>query len=147
MMWEFTFKSLTSCNWIMSVTITRDNLFAPESKIIDDNLQFLGFIGNKGKLVDSIFSKEFDLPKHEKEMFFMNISLYDHLQRDFENQLGPITFNMSERKDSRHITIPIQSGIIFAILDKHANYEVFVDKMRSILDLVSNNEMMQEILS
>ncbi len=147
MIWEFTFKSLTRCNWIMSVTITSDNLFAPESKIIDDNLQFLGFISNKGKLVNSIFSKEFDLPKHEKEMFFMKISLHDHLQRDFEDQLGPVMFNMSERKDSRYITIPIQSGIIFAILDKHADYEAFVYKMRSILDLVSNNEMMQEILS
>ena len=128
----------------MLVTITSHNLSVPESMIIDDNLQFLGFINNKGKLVDSIPFKGFDLPKHEKEMFFMKISLYDHLQRDFEDQLGPVMFNVSERKDSRYITIPIPSGIVFAILDKHADCETFVHKILSILNLVSNNELTPE---
>jgi hypothetical protein len=87
---------------------------------LDDYLvsgvEFVGRVTKNGRLVDYRTRNSVLLSDEQKEIFFMSISLYESMQRDFDDNLGPVKYTITERQDYRIVSIPDGQDIIVLIM-------------------------------
>ncbi len=69
------------------------------------------------------------MPKERTEMFSMGIQLQHSMQSDFDNEFGPVNYTITERKNSRFVSIPVPVGILLAKLDKSTDPFLFINKI------------------
>jgi hypothetical protein len=73
-------------------------------------IELFGIINKNGRLVDSWGRKELRISKEKKEILFMQIALQSSMQRDFDEDLGTVSFCMIRREKLRFIYRPIGAG-------------------------------------
>ncbi|MDE1725299.1 MAG: hypothetical protein KGH76_05325 [Thaumarchaeota archaeon] len=79
-------------------------------------VEFVGRITKNGRLIDYRTRNTVLLSDEQKEMFFMSISLYESMQRDFDENLGSVKYTITERKNFQIISIPEGQDIIVLIM-------------------------------
>ncbi len=82
-----------------------------DDSMIPSGVEFVGIINKKGRLVETI-GKDLlcDMPRDIKEMFCMNIALRGSMQKDFDEYLGPVNYCMTQRGNTKFISIPAVNG-------------------------------------
>ncbi len=119
----------------MSTVITKnDQSISQKAAIIVPDIKMIGIINNRGKLVDFMGSDSIDMSKNKREMFFMKIALRNSMQSDFDEDLGAVNYCMTQRGDTKFISIPIcDHNTIFAVIKKNVNPEKIVDEIHQML--------------
>ena len=119
----------------MSTLISENNhLITQIASIINPDIELVGIINNRGKMVESIGNGTIDMPKGKKEMFFMKIALRNSMQKDFDENLGAVNYCLTQRGIRKYISIPVcNDNTILAITKKEANHEEVIEGINQIL--------------
>ena len=81
----------------MSALISENKeLVSQKASIINPDIELVGIINNRGKMVESIGNGIIDMPKRKKEMFFMKIALRNSMQKDFDEDLGAVNYCLTQ---------------------------------------------------
>ena len=70
----------------------------------------------------------------EKEMFCMELALQNRMMKVFDNDLGNVRYNLTEREGSKYISIPTKSKVILGVMKKEIDHTKFFNKMISTLE-------------
>ena len=119
----------------MSTLISENKeLVSQKASIINPDIELVGIINNRGKMVESIGNGTIDMPKGKKEMFFMKIALRNSMQKDFDEDLGAVNYCLTQRGSTKYISIPVGNGnTILAITKKDTNHEEVIEGINQIL--------------
>ena len=99
-----------------------------ESHLLRHVVEFAGIINKLGRLIDNVCKKEINLSKEQMETFFMMNSLNLSMQKDYDDELGAVQYTVTERKNSKVVSIPIPLGSIVLVMDKQARPSLLVKK-------------------
>ncbi len=119
----------------LSLLISKNHQDFQNASMILSEVEFVGIINEKGRLVDTI-GKDLlcDMPRDRKEMFCMKIALRNSMQKDFDEYLGPVNYCMTQRGKAQFISIPAVNGnTILVITKKKVEPEVVVGYVTQML--------------
>lgn len=121
---------------LMPQTNTEKNESAtPRDLFLERGVEYIAIINENGKIEDAIYKNDINLTSEKKEMFSMSLRLQNLMQSDFDEELGSVNYTMTERKNSRFVSIPTPVGILLAKLDKSVNPFLFIRKISRILNI------------
>lgn len=104
----------------MSVVIPKNQKFIfQRATIIKPGIELIGIINKRGKMMESIGPGNINMPKAKEEMFLMKIALRNSMQRDFDEELGPVNYCMTQRGNRKFISIPTFNGNTVLAVTKH----------------------------
>jgi len=63
----------------------------------------------------------------------MEIALQSRLQKDFNDELGEVQYNLTEREGLKFISIPTSSKIILGVMDRDKDHTPFFNRIASFL--------------
>ncbi|MFZ1077585.1 MAG: hypothetical protein WAN47_09195 [Nitrosotalea sp.] len=115
----------------MSQTIDPKSI---ESSLSVDGVEFVGFISKLGRVIDYSCKNEINLTQEQKETLFMTTSLNLSMQRDYDDDLGAVQYIVSERKNSKIVSIPAPFGSIILVMKKKTRPSLLVKKLLKAID-------------
>ncbi len=120
---------------LMSTVELKNHKFIfQKASIINQDIEFIGIINKRGKLIESIGTDCFDMSKGNKEMFFMKIALRSKMQKDFDEYLGSVNYCMTQRGGKKFISIPAYGNkVILAVTKNDFDHEVLVNDITQTL--------------
>jgi len=107
-----------------------------ESHLLGHGVEFAGFIDKQGHVIDYVCKNEINLSKEQKEMFFMMTSLNLSMQRDYDDNLGTVQYTVTERENSKIVSIPVLFGSIMLVMNKKIRPSLLVKKISKAIDYV-----------
>jgi len=105
-------------------TLNSENkeLVSQKASIINPDVKLVGIINS------------IDMPEGKKEMFLMKIALRNSMQQDFDEDLGSVDYCMTQRGNTKYISVPTRNGnTILAITKQDANHEELVVGINQII--------------
>jgi len=115
--------------------------FFHDKSILEDGVEFIGLINNHGRMESSLCRNEINLTEEKKAMFSMGLRLQSSMQRDYDDEFGPVGYTITERENSIFVSIPIVSHTILAIIKKNADPAVVINKIKiAIRDFENANK-------
>jgi len=107
--------------------------------MLENGVEFVGIINDKGRLEDSVCAHELPLPSKKKEMFCMQIALHNRMQQDLDEELSPVLYTITERGNSKLVVIPTKtSKLILGIMKNKTDHTHFVNKIMSFYKSVDS---------
>ena len=109
-------------------------------------IRYLGLINKQGRLKDEVVvsSNDFDLSIEKKEMLFMALRLQASMQNDFDDELGPVWYNVTERKNIKFLSIPTgpehDGDLIFATMKSETDHSAFIKNILFLTDFLEKDE-------
>ncbi|HEV2193771.1 MAG TPA: hypothetical protein VGR54_09160 [Nitrosopumilaceae archaeon] len=100
-----------------------------ESNLLGHGVEFAGFINKQGRVIDYVCKNEINLSKEQKEMFFMMTSLNLSMQEDYDDNLGTVQYTVTERENSKIVSIPVLFGSIILVMNKKTRSSLLVKKI------------------
>lgn len=82
---------------------------------------------------NAIFNNDISLTGERKEMYMMELRLQSSMQSDFDTELGPVSYNVTERKESKFVSIVNFPYIVLAIMKKSKDHIVVIDKIKTAI--------------
>src|SRR3989304_1170110 len=104
--------------------------FFHDKSILEEGVEFIGLINNQGRMESSICRNEINLTEEKKEMFLMQFRLQSSMQRDYDEEFGPVGYTITERENSKFVSIPIVSHTVLAIMKKDIDPTVVINKIK-----------------
>lgn len=104
-------------------------------KTIDPKIRFAGVINNRGRLVAGGM-KEGVIPlENEKddEMIFMELALRVKMRKEFDKQLGPVSFALASRQRALAMSFLINEDILYVVAEPDADYGLLPKKILQIV--------------
>lgn len=102
---------------------------------LNKNIQSVAVINNHGRPIEKIsrpmFAKQF--PDYFNELFCMGIALQASMERDFDENFGPINYHISERTNLSIITFPIDENILLITANRNINPIILAIKIIPII--------------
>ncbi|HXX06327.1 MAG TPA: hypothetical protein VEJ68_05870 [Candidatus Bathyarchaeia archaeon] len=105
-----------------------------EGKLFLEDAEFVCVINKQGRIERSTYKNDIAISKDKKEMFTMGLQLQNSMQSDFDDEFGPVNYTITERENSRFISIPTSVGILLVQLSKTIDPFAFVNKMSGLLN-------------
>ena len=69
-------------------------------------------------------------------MLFMELALRVKMRKEFDKQLGPVNFTMSQREKSLAISFPIEtSDILYVFAEPNTDYKKLPKDIQSLISL------------
>jgi len=120
---------------LMSTIISKNKPFEIQlASILKNGIELIGLINNQGRMINSIGSMALNLPKDKKEMFLMKIALRNSMQTDFDEELGPVNYCLTQRGNKKYISIPIDGNkTILIVTEKDIDHEQVVVGIKQML--------------
>ena len=81
----------------------------------------------------AIFNDDINLTGERKEMFMMELRLQSSMQSDFDHELGPVSYNVTERGKSKFVSIVNFPYIVLAIMKKSKDHIVLIGKIKTAI--------------
>ena len=105
------------------------------ASIIKPGLEWIGLINKNGRLVNSVSTNSHKVPpKDQQEMWLMSIALINSMQKDFDEEYGPLNYFMTQRRDLKFIAIPANDCNTFlAVTKNNVEHEDVVRGIEQIL--------------
>ena len=103
--------------------------------LLVDGVEFVGLISKNGRLVDCKSKNNLCFTKQQEEMYFMSISLYHSMQRDYDENFGLMEYTIMVRENYKIISIPMEKETLVVVINKSGNFANTVD---AVLDCASN---------
>lgn len=119
----------------MSTIISENKLFeAQHGSIIKQGVELIGIINSQGRMMNLIGNTDLNLPKERKEMFLMKIALRNSMQKDFDEDLGPVSYCMTLRGNKKYISIPINKDkTVLVVTKKDIDHEQVVVGIKQLI--------------
>jgi len=104
-------------------------------KKIDSKIRFAGIINEKGNLVAGGMKKNITPLESEKddEMLFMELALRVRMRREFDRQLGKVTFALAVREKALAMSFPLNDETLYVYAEKDVDY---TELPKRILDII-----------
>ena len=102
--------------------------------IVKDGVSCVGLINKNGRLDEMVCKDDLPLSKDKKEMFYMSIKFLSSMQSDFDAELQPVYYNVTQRGDLKIVTIPFGDKVAFSLMDKAENHIPVVENLHSIFN-------------
>ncbi len=110
--------------------------------IVKSDLEVIGIINKRGKIIESKGFDSLHMPKSKKEMFLMKIALRASMQSDFDEELGKVNYCMTQRGDRKFISIPyFGNNTILMVTKKNCSHE---ELMANITQTLKNQDQFDE---
>ena len=119
------------------VTKNKINFFGDKSSL-KNGIEFIGLINKHGKVENSLFKNDITLTKEKKEMFLMGLRLQFSMQSDYDSDFGPVSYTLTERGNSKFVSISTISHTVLAIMKKSLNHIKMVEKIKIALRDLEN---------
>jgi len=110
--------------------IKNENDFFHDKSILGDGVEFIGLINKEGRMESSMCKNEINLTEDRKEMFLMQFRLQSSMQRDYDDEFGPVSHTITERANSIFVSIPIVAYTVLAIMKKTIDPTVAINKIK-----------------
>lgn len=81
----------------------------------------------------AIFNNDINLTGERKEMYMMQLRLQSSMQDDFDSELGPVSYNVTERGKSKFVSIVNFPYIVLAIMKKSKNHIAAIGKIKTAI--------------
>ena len=81
----------------------------------------------------AIFNNDINLTGERKEMYMMELRLQSSMQSDFDPELGPVSYNVTEREKSKFVSIINFPYIVLAIMKKSKDHIAVIDKIKTAI--------------
>ncbi len=119
----------------MSTLISENKeLVSQKASIINPDVKLVGIINRRGRMTVSIGTGTIDMPEDKKHMFFMKIALRNSMQHDFDEDLGSVDYCMTQRGNTKYISVPTRNGsTILAVTKQDADHEDLVVGINQII--------------
>jgi len=99
-----------------------------------DNIQSVAVINKNGRAIEEKARGDSDLMSDKKnEMYFMQCALQISMARDFDEEFGPVSFTITERENSKFVSIPSFPHIILAKMKKGMDHTALLNKIKEII--------------
>jgi hypothetical protein len=109
--------------------------FFHDKSILGDGVEFIGLINKEGRMEGSLCKKEINLTEDRKEMFLMQFRLLSSMQKDYDDEFGPVNHTITERKNSIFVSIPIVAYTVLAIMKKTIDITVAINKIKTAIKI------------
>ena len=107
--------------------------FFCDKSMLENGIEFIGFINKLGRMEGSIFNNDINLTGERKEMYMMQLRLQSSMQDDFDFELGPVSYNVTERGKSKFVSIVNFPYIVLAIMKKSKNHIAVISKIKTAI--------------
>lgn len=108
--------------------------FLPQANsILELGADYFGIINQQGKLEAVTFKNDINLSKEKKDMLCMGLRLQSSMQCDFDEELGPVSYTMIERNNTKFVSIPFSSYTILTVMNKEIDHISIIKKAKAIL--------------
>ena len=115
-------------------TVSPADSFLPQANsILELGVDYFGIINQHGKPEAVIFKNDINLSKEKKDMLCVGLRLQSSMQCDFDEELGSVSYTMTERNDTKFVSIPFSSYTILTVMNKEIDHNVVIKKTKSIL--------------
>ena len=120
---------------IQKEPITTKSLLLECASILKPRLEWIGLINKHGRLVNSVSINSHKVPpKDKQEMWLMSIALINSMQKDYDEEYGPLNYFMTQRRDLKFIAIPTNDCNTFlAVTKNNVEHEDIVRGIEQIL--------------
>jgi hypothetical protein len=101
-----------------------------------ENVRFAGVINERGKLIAGGIKNGL-VPlssQKEDEMLFMELAIRVRMRKEFNEQLGPVTFAMAARQKSLEMSFPLNGVVLYVVAESSAD---FCELPKKILKIIS----------
>jgi len=100
-----------------------------------ENIQSVAIINKNGRAIEekSRVISDLLMPDKKNEMYFMQCALQVSMARDFDDEFGPLSFTITERENSKFVSIPSFSNIILAKMKKGMDHTALINKIKKII--------------
>jgi hypothetical protein len=107
-----------------------------ESHLLEYGVEFAGLINKQGRVIDFMCKNEINISKEQKELFFMSTAYNLSKQKDFDDCLGDIEYIVTDRENSRIISIPMNFGSIMLIINRKQRSVLLAKKILKAVEYV-----------
>ncbi|MDE2589574.1 MAG: hypothetical protein KGL95_07910, partial [Patescibacteria group bacterium] len=87
------------------------------SSLLKYDLEYVGVINSQGRMIEHA-SKDLKISPEKLEMLCMGIRLQHSMQSDFDEDLGAVSYVVTERRNLKFVSMPISRDVLFAIAQK-----------------------------
>ena len=100
----------------------------------EPNLKYACIINNNGRPSHEFNEKFFDMNDKKKEMLFMETALATKMTKDFDDDLGNVQCNVTERNDNlKYVFAPLgEKRTVLAVMEKEKSHMKFVKNISKI---------------
>jgi len=131
--------------------LSKSEFFTQMNSLLEEGVEYVGIINKNGRIEEAIYKNEMNMTKEKKEMFSMTHQLHNSMQSDFDEEFGSVNYTITERENSRFVSIPISKGILLVKLNKSMDPFLFINKTAGILNFAklletSNGVIINEYL-
>lgn len=104
-------------------------------KSLDKKIRFAGVINDRGRLVAGGMKEGVTPLENEKddEMIFMELALRVKMRKEFDKQLGPVSFALALRQRALAMSFPINEDILYVVAEPDADYGSLPKKVLQII--------------
>ena len=118
----------------MGTMMNIEELVSQKASIINPDVKLVGIINSRGRMTVSIGTGTIDMSEDQKRMFFMNSALRNSMQHDFDEDLGSVDYCMTQRGNTKYISVPTRNGsTILAVTKQDADHEELVVGITQII--------------
>ena len=114
--------------------------FFHDKSILGDGVEFIGLINKEGRMESALCKNEINLTEERKEMFLMQFRLLTSMQKDYDDEFGPVSHTITERKNSIFVSIPIVAYTVLAIIKKTIDITVAINKIKTAIRIFENHD-------
>jgi hypothetical protein len=104
-----------------------------DKSILEEGVEFIGSINKNGRIEDSLGKEDINLTKERKEMYLMGLALQSSMQSDFDSDFGPVSYTVTERENSKFVSIPSFPNVIIAIMKKSKDHIKVIKKITTAI--------------
>lgn len=99
------------------------------------DIQSVAVINKNGRAIEKKTRGNTDqlIPDQKNEIYFMQCSLQISMARDFDEEFGPVNYIITERENSKILSIPSFPHIILAIMKKGMDHTALVNKIKKAI--------------
>ncbi|MGI0006450.1 MAG: hypothetical protein ACREAR_00435 [Nitrosotalea sp.] len=105
--------------------------------LLKQGVSCVGIISKNGRLDEIAYKDKLPFSKDKKEMFCMSIRLSNSMQRDFDTELQPVYYTVTERGNMKIVSIPVRERVMFSLMDKKKDH---IRVIKNLYDIVNNIE-------
>jgi hypothetical protein len=110
-----------------------------DKSILEHGIEFIGLINKQGRMEGALFNNDIKLTGERREMYMMELRLQSSMQSDFDPELGPVSYNVTERGKSKFVSIVNFPYIVLAIMKKSKNHVAVISKIKAAIRNFQNS--------
>lgn len=104
-----------------------------DKELSGTGVEFMGIVNKIGKMENFNCKSRIIFSKEKSEMFSMFFRLQYSLQRDFDEELGSVSYSMVERGNYKIISIPVSSHIVIIGTIRDVNHDEIINRIKALV--------------